>query len=141
MTEDLDLVRVRRWSERTSIRIRYPERQRFVAGKRNRRRKQQGKFLGAVSCAREKRLILILALFFMPLDEVLAILCESGCIRIPSFTDYGMDDSIHDERLVHDLYRVFARLIGGNWYIVIGGLAGGVFGGLRDLRSDHVRKP
>ncbi|KAK6020436.1 AzlC protein [Ostertagia ostertagi] len=27
-------------------------------------------------------------------------------------------------------------LIGGNWYIVIGGLAGGMFGALRDLRKD-----
>jgi hypothetical protein len=31
-------------------------------------------------------------------------------------------------------------LIGGNWYIVIGGLAGGVFGALRDLGKDDVRQ-
>jgi len=30
--------------------------------------------------------------------------------------------------------------IGGNWYIVIGGLAGGIFGALRDLRSGDVRQ-
>ena len=30
--------------------------------------------------------------------------------------------------------------IGGNWYIVIGGLVGGLFGALRDLRSSHVRQ-
>jgi predicted branched-subunit amino acid permease len=31
-------------------------------------------------------------------------------------------------------------LIGGNWYIVIGGLAGGFFGALRDLRKTDVRQ-
>jgi predicted branched-subunit amino acid permease len=30
--------------------------------------------------------------------------------------------------------------IGGNWYIVIGGLVGGLFGALRDLRNGHVRQ-
>ena len=31
-------------------------------------------------------------------------------------------------------------LIGGNWYIVIGGVAGGLFGALRDIRRDDVRQ-
>jgi hypothetical protein len=31
-------------------------------------------------------------------------------------------------------------MIGGNWYIVIGGLVGGLFGALRDLRNGHVRQ-
>ena len=31
-------------------------------------------------------------------------------------------------------------LIGGNWYIVIGGLAGGLFGAWQEMRKPHVRK-
>jgi predicted branched-subunit amino acid permease len=32
-------------------------------------------------------------------------------------------------------------VIGGNWYIVVGGLAGGLFGAVRDLRKADVGKP
>ena len=33
-------------------------------------------------------------------------------------------------------------MIGGNWYIVIGGLAGGIYGALRDIygRDTHMKK-
>jgi len=36
---------------------------------------------------------------------------------------------------------VAKALIGGNWYIVVGGLTGGLFGAWQEMRKPSVRQP